>query len=95
MPRKRYSAEEIIGKLREAEVALALTDLLASPDRLLSEAKRLRLYTTEALPEHLLREESRGEHAPRAASSNGAHATRLHADRTRRASGALGHPQLG
>ena len=71
----------------EGAVRTALTDLLASPDRLLGEAKRLaareprndelekvlqalgevesaqgrlvRLYTTEALPEHLLREESR------------------------------------
>ena len=71
----------------EGAVKTALTDLLASPDRLLSEAKRLagrqpqddelekvlqalgevesaqgrlvRLYTTEALPEHLLREKSR------------------------------------
>ena len=71
----------------EGAVKTALTDLLASPDRLLSEAKRLagrqpqddeldkvlqalgevesaqgrlvRLYTTEALPAHLLREESR------------------------------------
>ena len=34
----------------------------------------------------------RAEHAPRAASSNGAHATRLHADRTRRRSSTLGHP---
>ena len=47
MPRKRYRAEEIIHKLREAEVALAQGKSTAEVCKKLGVAQLLELYTIQ------------------------------------------------